>query len=351
MGFFKPGKSVNYYIGIWYKKVSVQTVVWVANRDAPISDPSSTKLTLFVDGNLVLVHNSTSNSLNTTQVVLGDDGNLVLRDGSNPNVVYWQSFDFPTDTWLPGGKFGFNNKTNQSQKLVSWRSEEDPAMGFYKLWDEESNTFLLVPEMRLNYNVNYTYISNVNESYFTYSLYNNSIMSRFVVDVSGQIKQLIWSERTKKWNLDWVQPEQSCRVYGICGPFGSCNQDSQKCECLPGFVPRSSADWSLQDTNGGCVRKTPLQCGTEDGFSPIPSSELPDKPRSSKIDSAEKCRSACEATCSCNGYVFDYRCQLWDGDIMNFNNITSSRASAVFFLRGAAGEFSSLVPVFTSEGK
>ncbi|KAI3843045.1 hypothetical protein MKX03_018300 [Papaver bracteatum] len=153
-------------------------------------------------------------------------------------------------------------------------------------WDEESNTFLLIPEMRLNYNVNYTCISNVNESYFTYSLYKNSIMSRFVVDVSGQIKQLIWSERTKKWNLDWVQPEQSCRVYGICGPFGSCNQDTQKCECLPGFVARSSVDWSLQDTNGGCVRNMPLQCGSGDGFLPIPAAELPDITRSLEMDNA-----------------------------------------------------------------
>ncbi|KAI3981284.1 hypothetical protein MKX01_004548 [Papaver californicum] len=115
LGFFKP----------------VKTVVWVANRDAPIIHSSSSKLGFF-DGNLVLFFNNgsmtiiwitslASNTLKTPEVVLGDDGNLVLREKSNPSVVIWQSFDYPTDTWLPGGKLGFHKKTNQSQKLTSSR--------------------------------------------------------------------------------------------------------------------------------------------------------------------------------------------------------------------------------------
>ncbi|RZC93628.1 hypothetical protein C5167_007670 [Papaver somniferum] len=254
---------------------------------------------------------------------------------------------------------GFNKRPNQSQKLISWRSREDPATGFYNLqsdssgtsqyfvyrnnseqiwksgeWNEESKTFQLVPE---------SYISNVNESYFTYSLYNSSIISRFVI------------ETRQKWNLFWSQPKL-CDVYGICGPFGNCNQQDiyGSCECFPGFAPRSPTD-----SSGGCVRSTPLQCGSKHGFSPIPTSGLPDKPLYSEIDSAEECKSACEATCSCSAYAFDYRCHLWDGDIININNITSSRyATIVFYLRLAATEIlnpspvsSSLVPVSTAACK
>ncbi|KAJ0684592.1 putative non-specific serine/threonine protein kinase [Helianthus annuus] len=36
LGFFKPGSSENRYLGIWYKNISVRTVVWVANRDRPL---------------------------------------------------------------------------------------------------------------------------------------------------------------------------------------------------------------------------------------------------------------------------------------------------------------------------
>ncbi|KAI3913750.1 hypothetical protein MKW98_011811 [Papaver atlanticum] len=235
--------------------------------------------------------------------------NLVSDSGQNGNIqflVYWNS------------------------SKLSWDSGE---------WDEKSNTFLLAPELKLDFNVIYSYVSNVNESYFTYSLYNNSIMSRFVIDISGQIKQFVWSERMKKWNLHWAQPEQLCDVYGTCGPFGNCNQDTQKCECLPGFVPRSSEDWSQQDSTGGCVRSSPLQCGSKDSFLAIPTSNFPDNPRFQQVRTTEECKSACEDTCSCNAYAFDSRCQLWDGDIVNFKNIASSnRAREVFYLRSAATE-------------
>ncbi|XP_026389567.1 G-type lectin S-receptor-like serine/threonine-protein kinase At2g19130 [Papaver somniferum] len=44
-----------------------------------------------------------------------------------------QSFDYPTDTWLPGGKIGLNKKTKEPQLLTSWRNQEDPAPGIFTL--------------------------------------------------------------------------------------------------------------------------------------------------------------------------------------------------------------------------
>ncbi|KAI3753825.1 hypothetical protein L2E82_25889 [Cichorium intybus] len=59
LGFFRPGSSENRYVGIWYKKISVQTVVWVANRDSPLTGASSGTLKIVYPGNLVLVNNGT----------------------------------------------------------------------------------------------------------------------------------------------------------------------------------------------------------------------------------------------------------------------------------------------------
>lgn len=243
MGFFTPGEfqdfstpgvsqSQNYYIGIWYKW---RTVVWVANRDKPLSARVSSELKLLENGNLVLYNaskspnwstNSASNTSNTTEVVLVDDGNLVLRDKSHPSAVYWQSFDYPTDTWLPGGKIGLNKRTNETKFLTSWRNKGDPANGIFSLeldstgisqslkwnksklywtsgeWEERLKSFALAQDLGSNYIYNVSYISNENESYFTYSLYDESILSRFVLDASGQIKQFLWSDTTQEW--DWV---------------------------------------------------------------------------------------------------------------------------------------------------
>lgn len=45
LGFFKPGNSFNYYIGIWYKNTILwQNVVWVANRDKPLDSARDANL-------------------------------------------------------------------------------------------------------------------------------------------------------------------------------------------------------------------------------------------------------------------------------------------------------------------
>ncbi|CAN0900575.1 G-type lectin S-receptor-like serine/threonine-protein kinase At2g19130 [Linum grandiflorum] len=98
--------------------------------------------------------------------------------------------------------------------------------------------------MRLNFIYNFSYIDNENESYFTYSMYNTTLISRFVMSVGGQIQQLSWLESSRQWNLFWSQPRVQCEVYAYCGGYGSCTELSQPfCRCLPGFVPRSPEDY------------------------------------------------------------------------------------------------------------
>ncbi|THG17559.1 hypothetical protein TEA_004947 [Camellia sinensis var. sinensis] len=88
LGFFNPGNgssTMNYYLGIWYKNISEQTVVWVANRDYPFTD-SSVALLISADGNLVIVKGKISYTLTNissngkTSATLLDSGNPVLRD-------------------------------------------------------------------------------------------------------------------------------------------------------------------------------------------------------------------------------------------------------------------------------
>ncbi|KAL2519341.1 G-type lectin S-receptor-like serine/threonine-protein kinase [Abeliophyllum distichum] len=40
LGFFSPENSNNRYVGMWYKKIPVTTVVWVANREVPLTNKS-----------------------------------------------------------------------------------------------------------------------------------------------------------------------------------------------------------------------------------------------------------------------------------------------------------------------
>ncbi|KAL7219048.1 hypothetical protein ACSBR2_012175 [Camellia fascicularis] len=133
---------------MWYAKVSTLTIVWVANRDNPISDKYSSVLKI-LDGNLVLLNesqrliwstNQNSTTSNSVVAVLGDDGNLILRDGSNSNQPIWQSFDHPAHTWLPGAKIAYNKLTNTHQRLTSWKNSEDPSTGLYSLNLDANNS-------------------------------------------------------------------------------------------------------------------------------------------------------------------------------------------------------------------
>ncbi|KAK9062382.1 hypothetical protein SSX86_019568 [Deinandra increscens subsp. villosa] len=373
LGFFKAGNSSNYYIGMWYnnKKVSrdPQTVAWVANRQTPVSDRFSSQLKI-VGGNLVLlnesqsiiwstgVNSSSSNSDSaTTVVILLDDGNLVLRSGLNNSDIIniWQSFDFPTHTWLPGAKISYDKRTRTKKLLTSWKSTEDPAEGLFSLeldpvgaqylikwnkttqywtsgsWNEKDKLFTLAPEMRLNYIYNFSYVSNKNESYFTYSMYNPSIISRSIMDVSGQMKQLTFLDTTQQWNLFWSQPRQQCDVYDYCGAFGSCRESGLPfCNCLTGFSPRSQPEWDLSDFSGGCVRKTDLQCGrTSEKYEFLRISSNNKPPNSSTslaVGTYGECESYCLSNCSCNAYSYDNNgCSIWDTQLLNLSDDNSNK--------------------------
>jgi hypothetical protein len=54
-------------------------------------------------------------------------GNLVLTNGTH---IFWQSFDHPTDTLLPGMKI---KAGKTGWPLTSWQSDTDPAPGLFSL--------------------------------------------------------------------------------------------------------------------------------------------------------------------------------------------------------------------------
>ena len=156
LGFFRPGTSSKIYLGIRYNDFDVKDFVWVANRENPLSEASSSRLELSEDGNLVLLEGSSKTPFwstnlaiplkNSTEAVLGDDGNFVLRDSSNPSTIFWESFDHPTDTWLPGAKLGIDKITGKSKQLISWKNSKDPALGMFSFGLDSDRSSQLILE-------------------------------------------------------------------------------------------------------------------------------------------------------------------------------------------------------------
>ncbi|KAJ6397415.1 hypothetical protein OIU77_018433 [Salix suchowensis] len=214
---------------------------------------------------------------------------------------------------------------------------------YWSSGDWNGQIFSLIPEMKWNYVYKYSYVSNENESYFTYSLNNSSYLSRYMIGIHGQLQQLLWMEGPWRWLPFWSEPKEQAGVYGLCGVFGVFHVSSSYCECLKGFKPLVQNDWS-----SGCVRKSPLQCqnmssvGKEDGFLKMSNLTLPANSKTYQKVSAGRCRLDCIENCSCMAYAYNNNngCSLWEGDLINLqqSGAADGRAAAEIYIRLAASE-------------
>lgn len=375
LGFFHMGTSEKQYLGIWYKRVTPRTVVWVANREHPVN-VSSCVLMLTEQGNLIIrdgfngfvwSSNSSRPVRNTTAQLL-DSGNLVIRNGndSDPDHFLWQSFDYPGDTLLPGMKQGRNLVTGLDRYLSSWESYEDPSKGkftygidftgypqlflrsgsdvIFRSGPWNGLRFSGFPELRPNPVFNYSFVYNEKEVYFIYDHVSGSILSRLVLNPSGNVQRLIWVSRTNSWNVYSTAYKDDCDRYALCGAYSTCNINrSPRCGCMEGFEPKHRNEWDAMDWSNGCVRKTRLDCGG-DGFAKYSGVKIPDT-RNSWFNvsmNLQECKSVCLRNCSCSAYTnLDIRgggsgCLLWSGDLIDVREFSVNGQD--LYIRMAASE-------------
>lgn len=388
-GFFATGASTKrYFLGIWFK-VSPQAIVWVANRDSPLMS-SSGVLSISDTGNLILLDNSngsvivwSSNSsytTNPTSVQLLDTGNLVLRD-LETNRVLWQSFDWPTNTFLPGMRVGKNLKTGHEWSLTSWSTSNDPAIGGFHynmdthgspelfMWDGNEKKryrtgpwnglrFSGIPEMTTFQDMfNFSFTNSPDEISYGFSNKPGSLLSRVMLNETGNMQRLVWDQHTSSWSIFWSGPRDQCDYYKKCGVFGVCNaNNAMVCSCFHGFEPRSPSGWYMRDTSQGCVRKTELGCANGgDGFNLVKGVKLPET-HNATVDMTidlDKCREKCLANCSCVAYSSaDIRnrgsgCIIWVDELIDTRFIDGGQDLYIKVAQSDLGMFLIFVfPVF-----
>ncbi|XP_074272099.1 G-type lectin S-receptor-like serine/threonine-protein kinase At1g11410 [Silene latifolia] len=342
LGFFSHGNSTLKYVGIWFTNVSIQTVVWVANRDKPVHELQGV-FSISEDGNAQISSQKSviwstnvsipaaKNNINSTSLKLLNSGNLVLSS-DNGKTIAWQSFDHATDTFLPGMKLGIDKRTGLNRFLTSWSSINDPSPGNYtfKVDPNGSPQFFLyqgsnpvwrsgpwigqrwsgVPDMTKAYIFNYSFVSNPDEVSVTYDILNPMIISIFLVDgVSGTVQRRTWHEDSKRWIVFWTAPKELCDQFGECGAYGNCNPNSgnqYQCSCFSGYQPKSPKDWYLRDGSQGCIREdNRSMCRNGEGFLKLTSVKIPDTSKATvnKTSTLKQCEEACLRNCSCTGYT------------------------------------------------
>ncbi|KAL8132939.1 G-type lectin S-receptor-like serine/threonine-protein kinase At4g27290 isoform X1 [Apium graveolens] len=376
MGFFNTSRlPQNRYFGIWYKKISEGTVVWVANRDHPVTNTSGV-VTLTRTGILVLANESlvwssnSSRSVNNPMAQLLDSGNLVFGDKNDDGTlnITWQSFDHPVDNFLPGMKLGIDFDTGIRRYLSSWKSDEDPSSGNFEyrinpngypqfeLWSGPNlsyrsgpwvgDRFSGIPSIQ-NDIFTVQYSMSEKEVYYTFEITNTSesAISRSILPPDGRLERKTWNRETQTWTNYLSLQVNDCDTYRFCGGNGVCNiNKAPKCECMQWFHPNLQEAWSRADWSGGCARNTQLNCENGDGFVRVTGVKLPDTSLSwyNKNLNLRDCERRCLEDCSCMAYSnIDHRgsgsgCLLWFGNLTDMRGYTEDGQD--IYIRLAASE-------------
>ncbi|VAH38338.1 unnamed protein product [Triticum turgidum subsp. durum] len=232
LGFFSPTSSnKSFYLGIWYHSLpGPRTAVWIANRDSPITNPSSMMLTVTNNSRMVLSDSEGRNiwmaASNITTgaagayAVLNNSGNFVLRSSNNMDI--WQGFDHPTDTILPTMRFLVSYKAQIIARLVAWKGPDDPSSGDFSCsGDTRSPDLQLVTwnKARLycriivldgvsvsggtlnnTSSISYqTIVTSGDEFSYRFTVSDNSPFRRMMLDYTGKLKNLGWDNHSASW--------------------------------------------------------------------------------------------------------------------------------------------------------
>ncbi|XP_059277643.1 G-type lectin S-receptor-like serine/threonine-protein kinase At1g67520 [Lycium ferocissimum] len=347
LGFLILDERNNYsYLAIWYTNNSmIRYPVWIGNRNEPIHNNSGV-LTIDSSGRLIIKHNrgnvvlSAEQTTLDTTATLQESGSFVLSEvSSNGSLIreLWNSFDYPTDTLLPGMKLGIKHKTGKNWSLTSWQNPITPAPGAFTLeWDPLRRRLVIrrrgviywtsgglekgeFPHIRtefLNRNYKFSTLRNADKEYFSYSLIYDELTSIERRTISG------WQLDSSGSILDGDRPNVA--YTGNCYGYKDEAQQSSGCELWKQPKCRKPGQKFQLRSGGFMVIEKPLgpryAKGTKVGNSSF---------------SLSDCRAECWNDCNCVGYdsyVYSTGCTFWRGKNLNFSQDISGMAKKYYVI-------------------
>uniref|UniRef100_A0A0E0K5N2 Receptor-like serine/threonine-protein kinase n=1 Tax=Oryza punctata TaxID=4537 RepID=A0A0E0K5N2_ORYPU len=359
------GQQDRYYLAVIH--APSKTCVWVANRDAPITDRAAPlRLTArgisAEDPNGTVVWSTPAFASPVAALRLDESGNLALLDGRNRTL--WQSFDRPIDVLvspqrLPVGGF-----------LASAASDSDYTVGGYRLdvtaadaaltWNG-SLYWLLSNDAKATRDrdgavasmaVNGTglYLLAADDAVLIQLPLPAAKLRIVKLGVDGKLHITSYASANASspspTDAGFVAPERGCDLPLSCGSLGFCtpNGNASSCTCPPLFA--SSHDGGCAPADGSRAMSVASCVGAGDDAAPTSYVSLGDgiayyANRFSRPDMAgangSSCQALCSGNCSCLGYFYDesslscYLVQHQIGSLVNAN--TTRRGDMVGFIK------------------
>ncbi|KAK8290651.1 hypothetical protein V6Z11_D06G011400 [Gossypium hirsutum] len=333
---FYPYKK-GYSVGIWFENIQQKTIVWTANREAS-PFPSDVTLVLTTEGTLivrpkqgqdVLIADTSSDDVSqlATSASILDSGNFVLLNSSGG--IVWKSFDFPTDTILPGQRLAVTGK------LVSSVAESDHGSGKFLILMQTDGNLVQYPVGAVELGAGYWATSTFNAGYgvslnldgnghlyllndtgFNIKSINTNYvnasgksMYRATIDTDGIFRLYSHSsDRFDDWYTEWSSSNYRCDPFGLCGENSYCVMiDGEPvCRCPPHFDFINKKRQEL-----GCRKNYSLvACDTRNDqtFDFLEVNDVSwkdDAYLSLSSKTKNSCRDECYRDCSCEAAVFE----------------------------------------------
>ncbi|XP_075086234.1 G-type lectin S-receptor-like serine/threonine-protein kinase LECRK3 [Nicotiana tabacum] len=330
-------KTGLFLVGIWFDKIPEHTLIWSANRDDPVHAGSKVILTL--SGHLVLTDSNRRefvlyNGTGTSFAAMQDDGNFVLRNSSSG--VLWESFDFPTNTILPG------QVLVMGQKLFSnSNGTVDYSTGKYRL-EMQMNGNVVLSAYRTP-DLGYWNAQTINHNN-VWLVFNKTTATMFIVNGSSIISNMIADQPSSVQDYRWSLTREISNSFTVAKKMGTVGMLRGKLSrslvfCLPGYSPKDHYDPSR-----GCYPNEVKDfCDPNSSPSDVsiqrianvdfPNREFSELERVFDIDE-EICRQELLNDCLCEAAVFSgSTCYKKRMPIMNARSVFPETNNMVAFLK------------------
>ncbi|OMO92521.1 hypothetical protein COLO4_17504 [Corchorus olitorius] len=325
-GFFTKGNNTNAFYLVVVKFMTFYDVppivVWSANRDEPVGEFATLELR---DGDVVLRNEDgyiiwsteTPGSIARRLHVI-DGGDLRLVD--NRHTLIWNSFNHPTDVWIPGQVLGLKHVLTSSISNSNFSSgifhlgvtidsirayvDSDPLQIYRTIFPfHESNEFYNFSIGFLNYTSGSVKYQSSGGDFQYIRLEPNGHLNVYQL-VDGYNQTLISNVLEDKQYGDCSYPE-------VCGTYGICSDGQCSCPESSGsyFRPSNSSLGSFE-----CAQVAPLSC-QDTGFVDLNNVTYFSFVPQLLFTNPENCKRECLKNCSCKAALFSLKNKVEENEL------------------------------------